>query len=159
MAEIRKKSQKPEQIYTLIDLLLPTANKIELFARNNNLREGWLSLGNQLGENYFDREITRNCEACKNEISVGTKRYKSKTIANFDVCELCVQSSNKYKPDQFYVLENSTDEDILHEYLKCNICQAEPIWGPRFKCSTCPDMDVCETCFDARLLKCNLKKS
>ena len=46
IAEIRKKSQKPDQIYTLIDLLMPTANKIELFARNNNLREGWLSLGN-----------------------------------------------------------------------------------------------------------------
>jgi mRNA (2'-O-methyladenosine-N6-)-methyltransferase len=52
IAEVRKKSQKPDQIYTVIDLLMPTANKIELFARNNNLRPGWLSLGNQLGENY-----------------------------------------------------------------------------------------------------------
>ena len=32
---------------------MPTANKIELFARNNNLRPGWLSLGNQLGEKYL----------------------------------------------------------------------------------------------------------
>jgi len=55
------------------------------------------------------------------------------------------------------MIENSTDEDILHEYLKCNICHAEPIWGPRFKCLTCPDMDVCEQCFDSRLVKLNLK--
>ena len=61
VAEIRKKSQKPEQIYTLIDLLLPTANKIELFARNNNLHEGWLSLGNQLGLNYLDQDKTIIC--------------------------------------------------------------------------------------------------
>jgi N6-adenosine-specific RNA methylase IME4 len=46
VAEIRKKSQKPEQIYTLIELMIPEARKIELFARNNNLRPGWLSLGN-----------------------------------------------------------------------------------------------------------------
>mmetsp|Transcript_34808 Transcript_34808/g.53459 ORF Transcript_34808/g.53459 Transcript_34808/m.53459 type:complete len:155 (-) Transcript_34808:468-932(-) len=46
VADIRKKSQKPDQIYTLIELMLPTANKVELFARNNNLRQGWLSLGN-----------------------------------------------------------------------------------------------------------------
>jgi len=50
--EIKKKSQKPDQIYTIIDLLIPGANKVELFARNNNLKQGWLSLGNQLGENY-----------------------------------------------------------------------------------------------------------
>lgn len=46
VAEIRKKSQKPDQIYTLIDILIPGAKKVELFARNNNLRPGWLSLGN-----------------------------------------------------------------------------------------------------------------
>lgn len=47
----------------------------------------------------------------------------------------------------------------MHEYLKCNVCQAEPIYGPRFKCETCPDMDICERCYDARILKNNLKKS
>jgi mRNA (2'-O-methyladenosine-N6-)-methyltransferase len=40
---------------------MPTANKIELFARNNNLREGWLSLGNQLGENYIERNDFVKC--------------------------------------------------------------------------------------------------
>jgi len=47
--EVRKKSQKPECLYTLIDEMMPGANKIELFARDNNLRPDWLSLGNQLG--------------------------------------------------------------------------------------------------------------
>ena len=48
-SEVRKKSQKPEELYEIIELLMPGAKKIELFARNNNLRPGWLSLGNQLG--------------------------------------------------------------------------------------------------------------
>lgn len=48
IADIRKKSQKPDQLYTIIDLMMPGAKKVEVFARNNNLRQGWLSLGNQI---------------------------------------------------------------------------------------------------------------
>lgn len=59
--------------------------------------------------------------------------------------------------DQFFVIENATDEDILHEYHKCNMCEAEPIWGIRFKCSLCEDVDLCEPCFDQRLKKLNVK--
>lgn len=65
VAEIRKKSQKPEQIYSIIDLMMPTANKIELFARNNNLRPGWLSLGNQLGEKYLKDVKPIFCKICE----------------------------------------------------------------------------------------------
>jgi len=31
---------------------MPGAKKVEIFARNNNLRHGWFSIGNQLGETY-----------------------------------------------------------------------------------------------------------
>ena len=55
------------------------------------------------------------------------------------------------------MIENATDEDILHEYHKCNMCGAEPIWGIRFKCSKCEDVDLCEICFDSRLKRLNLK--
>jgi hypothetical protein len=68
---------------------MPTANKIELFARNNNLREGWLSLGNQLGENYINHKLVVTCDKCMNEIELGLKRYKSKTKANVDFCKDC----------------------------------------------------------------------
>ena len=76
---------------------MPTANKIELFARNNNLRPGWLSLGNQLGENYLNSRQIATCDKCKTQIELGTKRYKSKTKANFDICEPCF-SSSQLKP-------------------------------------------------------------
>ena len=32
---------------------MPGSKKIELFARNNNLRPDWFALGNQLGETYL----------------------------------------------------------------------------------------------------------
>ena len=40
------------ELYEIIELIMPGAKKIEIFARNHNLRPGWLSLGNQLGELY-----------------------------------------------------------------------------------------------------------
>ena len=64
IAEIRKKSQKPDEMYDLIDLLMPKGKKIELFARNNNLRKGWLSLGNQLGENFERWNNSIQCNLC-----------------------------------------------------------------------------------------------
>ena len=134
---------------------MPTANKIELFARNNNLRSGWLSLGNQLGENYINHKLAVFCEKCKDEIELGSKRYKSKFKANIDLCNKCI---SKKETDEFYALENTQDDDILHEYLKCNECGCEPICGPRFKCNSCDDVDICEQCFDSRLLKLHLKK-
>ena len=81
------------------------------------------------------------------------KRYKSRVEANLDICGNCFDGDSS----QFFVMENSMDEDILHEYLKCDICACEPICGPRFKSRQSGDVDICEQCFDARLLKINLK--
>jgi formate dehydrogenase maturation protein FdhE len=63
----------------------------------------------------------------------------------------------QHSENEFYLIENATDEDIRHEYHKCNICGIEPIWGIRFKCTQCEDVDICELCFDTRLKKINLK--
>ena len=40
ISDVRKKSQKPDQLYEIIDIMLPYSRKIEVFARNNNLRKG-----------------------------------------------------------------------------------------------------------------------
>lgn len=43
---VRNKSQKPVELYEIIELMMPGAKKVEIFARNNNLRHGWFSIGN-----------------------------------------------------------------------------------------------------------------
>jgi len=51
MAPRRHVSQKPDSIYDSIEGLVPGGRFMEIFARSNNLRKGWISLGNQLTAN------------------------------------------------------------------------------------------------------------
>ncbi|XP_055332393.1 uncharacterized protein LOC129584283 isoform X2 [Paramacrobiotus metropolitanus] len=34
----------------------------------------------------------------------------------------------------------------VHRQVTCDVCRSTPITGIRFKCLTCPDYDLCETC-------------
>eukprot|EP00123_Amoebidium_parasiticum_P009744 comp19682_c0_seq1/m.23359 comp19682_c0_seq1/g.23359 ORF comp19682_c0_seq1/g.23359 comp19682_c0_seq1/m.23359 type:complete len:398 (-) comp19682_c0_seq1:343-1536(-) len=44
----RGQSQKPEEIYHLVESLVPNGKYLEIFARRNNLRDYWVSIGNEL---------------------------------------------------------------------------------------------------------------
>jgi N6-adenosine-specific RNA methylase IME4 len=48
VSEVRETSRKPDEIYSLIERMLPGGKKIELFGRPHNCREGWFTLGNQV---------------------------------------------------------------------------------------------------------------
>eukprot|EP00128_Syssomonas_multiformis_P017582 Colp12_sorted_trinity150504_noHs@11356 len=48
ISERRGQSQKPEQIYELVEELVPNGKYLEIFARRNNLRDYWVSIGNEL---------------------------------------------------------------------------------------------------------------
>lgn len=48
VAEARETSRKPDEIYDMIERLCPGARKIEIFGRKHNIREGWVTVGNQL---------------------------------------------------------------------------------------------------------------
>lgn len=48
VTERRGQSQKPEEIYELIEKLVPSGKYLEIFGRRNNLRNGWVTVGNEL---------------------------------------------------------------------------------------------------------------
>lgn len=148
--EVRKKSQKPDELYEIIDLMMPGSKKIELFARNHNLRPGWFSLGNQLGENYEKWYNVVNCNKCEKPLQVRVKRYKARFQQNYDLCEDCFKA-NELEESDFFIMNNHVDEDVLHLYHSCNHCETEPIWGTRFTCNDCENFDLCEACFDLNL--------
>jgi len=43
-SERRGQSQKPTEIYELIEALVPNGRYLEIFARKNNLRDYWVSV-------------------------------------------------------------------------------------------------------------------
>jgi mRNA (2'-O-methyladenosine-N6-)-methyltransferase len=47
-SERRGQSQKPEEIYEMIEELVPGGKYLEVFARKNNLRDYWVSIGNEV---------------------------------------------------------------------------------------------------------------
>lgn len=47
-SERRGQSQKPNEIYELIEKLVPNGYYLEIFGRRNNLRDRWVTLGNEL---------------------------------------------------------------------------------------------------------------
>jgi len=157
IAETRKKSQKPDQLYHIIERMFPGARKIELFGRNHNIRKTWLTLGNQLGEYYdWDHDVIQ-CDRCARVIKIGNKRYKSKTIPNKDICGNCFKESGENEED-YFKLENNIDEMVFHEYYECNGCKTRPLWGIRFTCLDCPDFDLCEACYDKKIVPEELKQ-
>ncbi|KAI8808154.1 MT-A70-domain-containing protein [Cladochytrium replicatum] len=58
VAEVRETSRKPDEIYGLIDRLAPGTRKLEIFGRQHNTRDGWVTLGNQLdGIRIYEPEM------------------------------------------------------------------------------------------------------
>jgi mRNA (2'-O-methyladenosine-N6-)-methyltransferase len=47
-SERRGQSQKPEELYELIEQLVPNGKYLEIFGRKNNLRDYWVTIGNEL---------------------------------------------------------------------------------------------------------------
>jgi len=47
-SERRGQSQKPEEIYHLIEEIAPGGKYLEIFGRRNNLRNHWVTVGNEL---------------------------------------------------------------------------------------------------------------
>jgi len=44
----RGQSQKPEEIYEIIERLVPNGHYLEIFGRRNNLRNYWVTIGNEI---------------------------------------------------------------------------------------------------------------
>jgi mRNA (2'-O-methyladenosine-N6-)-methyltransferase len=44
----RGQSQKPEEIYEYIERLVPNGYYLEIFGRRNNLRDYWVTIGNEI---------------------------------------------------------------------------------------------------------------
>lgn len=44
----REHSQKPDEIYEIVEALVPNGYYLEIFGRRNNLHNGWITIGNEI---------------------------------------------------------------------------------------------------------------
>jgi serine/threonine protein kinase len=43
-------------------------------------------------------------------------------------------------------IENRMSPNVVYKHVVCGLCEEKDICGIRYKCSVCPDFDLCETC-------------
>ena len=62
VAPVRETSRKPDELYSLIERMVGDSGKscLELFGRKHNLRNGWITIGNQLDGNFVTDKTLAN---------------------------------------------------------------------------------------------------
>lgn len=76
VSEVRETSRKPDEVYNMIERICPGGRKVEIFGRKHNVRPGWLTLGNQLGNTdvVWEDDLRERVK----------KRYPERTVAGGD---------------------------------------------------------------------------
>ena len=60
-----------------------------------------------------------------------------------DLCGKCLKEL-KANEDEYFEIDNTVPDMVFHEYFECDSCHTKPIWGLRFHCLECPNLDLCE---------------
>lgn len=92
------------------------------------------------------------CDSCGMSPIIGA-RFKCSVCADFDLCEACEQKEDAHRSDHPLLklrrpipAPAAQVQDVVHDGVCCNDCNVAPVRGVRFKCSVCPDFDLCEAC-------------
>jgi len=98
------------------------------------------------------------CDGC-DQFPLQGLRYKCFVCKDYDLCHPChVQHPHAFE-HLFAVIKEvkvatppeptkavATQMVVTHHNIVCDGCQMNPITGVRFKCSICPNYDLCESC-------------
>ena len=101
------------------------------------------------------------CSGCGTSPIMGN-RYKCTQCPSIDICQNC-QSKNIHGFHQFCLIATPGAQPVMigpqvisqqpsfqpqkvHYSIKCNGCGMFPLLGERYKCSICPNYDLCEKC-------------
>merc|ERR1719150_1621947 len=86
------------------------------------------------------------CDGCNMVPIIGT-RFKCTKCEDFDLCSNCEGFHDDNHPVVVYKkAAQEYRKDTVHKSIICDGCNTGPIVGPRYKCSVCPDFDLCENC-------------
>lgn len=92
------------------------------------------------------------CNVC--HAALHGERYKCLTCPDWDACTACHTNAATVHPGHKLVRLGAGNvvpkrphpaQWVAHTHVTCNGCRQE-IFGPRYKCSVCPEFDLCTAC-------------
>jgi len=87
-----------------------------------------------------------SCDGCNMFPLIGT-RFKCTKCENYDLCTNCENFHDESHPVVVYKkVQQEYRTEAVHTRIECDGCGMAPIVGPRYKCSVCPDFDLCDKC-------------
>jgi hypothetical protein len=99
------------------------------------------------------------CDRC-NLAGIDGSLYKCRHCEDYDLCQTCYDLG-EHQMHAFMHLAwpgaqpkalpaKDPSYDHAHKGALCDNCKHDPIVGSRFKCTVCPDYDLCGKCYDAK---------
>jgi hypothetical protein len=92
-----------------------------------------------------------SCDGCKGKI-IGTRYHCGKcNDGDYDLCETCEAKGDHDPSHALLKFRHPPTGNVtaIHHGVSCDGCKASPIEGVRFKCSVCPNFDLCAKCEEA----------
>jgi len=108
-----------------------------------------------------------HCDGCQSKFLVSDIRYHCLKCEDYDLCAGC-EEKNVHESQHPLLKIRPVPEGTkpTHIGIHCDGCKLTPIRGSRYKCSVCPDFDLCEECeaknvhpIDHSLVKIRVPKS
>jgi hypothetical protein len=84
------------------------------------------------------------CDGC-GVLPISGDRYKCTICPDFDLCSACEKKDVHPASHPLLKLKEPARKDI-HYGVTCDGCGMKPIEGVRYKCTVCPNFDLCSKC-------------
>ncbi|KAI9352759.1 hypothetical protein BDR26DRAFT_929281 [Obelidium mucronatum] len=93
--------------------------------------------------------VTWNNVVCNGCHSTGFRgiRYKCSGCPDYDLCSDCFEDVAMIQHNQTHKFYKLASWEAIHKTVFCDGCKSRGIVGERYKCSLCPDFDLCGLCF------------